>query len=257
MYLFREGSSNNDDSLFINLKKSFDNKDKRIYFFPEFKTGKWFFDEGIPEKALINWCVENFAKPDKICLDIGAHIGTYTTKLAQKAKKVYSFECNPKVFCHLAANVELHDISEKVQLYQFGLGNETKHVEYFIRSNDGGGNGVKSLGKNDSYLDSRQIIIYKLDELYGFGESGTNEIGFIKIDVEGFEKEVLEGAKETIIKNNYPPILFESWGEWKDKEMGSTGEIMKIQKELFDYIHSLGYKINNLIGAKDMFLAIK
>jgi FkbM family methyltransferase len=257
MYLFREGSSNHENSLFLNFKESFSNKNKDLYFFPEYKTGKWFFEAGIPEKPLIQFCVEKFAHHDKICLDIGAHVGTYTVNLAQKAKKVYSFECNPKVFCHLAANVDLHDLSSKVQVFPFGLGNETKTMTYMIRSEDGGGNGVKSLGKNDSNLRTQEIIIYKLDELHGFGASGTNEIGFIKIDVEGFEKEVLEGAKDTLVKNNFPPILFESWGEWKDAELGGTGDVIKIRKDLFEYIQSLGYKINVLNGVRDMFLAIK
>jgi FkbM family methyltransferase len=257
MYLFREGSSNTDNSLFLNFKECFPNKDKKLLFFPEIRTGKWFFDAGIPEKNLIEWCVVNFAKSDKVFLDIGAHVGTYTLNLAPKAKKVYSFECNPKVFCHLAANVELHDLTDKVQLYQFGLGNETKSVPYMIRREDGGGNGVKSLGINDSCLSTHDIIIYKLDDLYGFGESGTDEIGFIKIDVEGFEKEVLQGAKATLVKNNFPPILFESWGEWKDRELGSTGDVLRIRKELFDYIQEIGYKINEIQGIRDMFLATK
>ena len=257
MYLFREGSSNSDNSLFLNFKECFSNKEKKLLFFPEYKTGKWFYEAGIPEKSLIDWCVTNFAKPDKVCLDIGAHIGTYTLHLAPKSKKVYSFECNPKVFCHLAANVELHDVTDKVQLYQFGLGNETKKMTYMIRSEDGGGNGVKSLGTNDSCLGTYEIIIYKLDELFGFGEKGTDEIGFIKIDVEGFEKEVLEGAKDTLVKNNFPPILFESWGEWKEKELGGTGDVIRIRKELFEYIQSLGYKILEIQGIRDMFLATK
>jgi FkbM family methyltransferase len=256
MYLFREGSAKKENSLFLNLK-DFKNDDKTLIFFPEFKTGKWFYEDGIPEKPLIDWVVDNFAKPNKICLDIGAHIGTYTMHLAPKAKKVCAFECNPKVFCNLAANVALHEITGKVKLFPFGLGNETKNMKYLIRSEDGGGNGFKSLGSNDMYTSEQEITIYKLDDLYGFGESGTDEIGFIKIDVEGFEKEVLEGAQDTLKKNNYPTILFESWGEWKDKELGSTGEIIKLRKELFEYIQTLGYKIIEVRGPKDMFLATK
>jgi MoaA/NifB/PqqE/SkfB family radical SAM enzyme len=55
------------------------------------------------------------------------------------------------------------------------------------------------------------------------------------ISVEGFEKEVLEGALETLNKNNYPPILFESWGNWKEG-------VDKIKADLFIFLKDI-YRI--------------
>lgn len=75
-------------------------------------------------------------------------------------------------------------------------------------------------------------------------------IGFIKLDVEGHEKEVLEGSVETIKRNNYPKILFESWDEHYEKNNYPS---IKLRKELFDFIKSLGYNIIK-VGA-DMYLA--
>ena len=79
-----------------------------------------------------------------------------------------------------------------------------------------------------------------------------NNIGFIKMDVEGFEKEVLMGAIQTLKRSNYPNILFECWGEWKEREGVPA---IKIKKELFEYLESFGYKIIQVGGAQDMFLA--
>ena len=42
----------------------------------------------------------------------------------------------------------------------------------------------------------------------------------MKIDVEGLEKDVLEGAVETLKKNNYPRILFESWRPERENQKG-------------------------------------
>ena len=49
------------------------------------------------------------------------------------------------------------------------------------------------------------------------------------MDVEGFEKEVLMGALQTLKRCNYPNILFECWGEWKEREGVPA---IKIKKEL-------------------------
>jgi hypothetical protein len=63
-----------------------------------------------------------------------------------------------------------------------------------------------------------------------------NDIGFIKIDVEGHELQVLKGATETLKENNYPPILFESW-----PANNTTNTTLK--DNLFQYLFELGYKI--------------
>jgi predicted phosphoadenosine phosphosulfate sulfurtransferase len=59
MYLFREGSAKKDNSLFLNLKE-FKNDDKSLMFFPEIKTGKWFYEDGIPDES--PWELESINK---------------------------------------------------------------------------------------------------------------------------------------------------------------------------------------------------
>jgi FkbM family methyltransferase len=63
-------------------------------------------------------------------------------------------------------------------------------------------------------------------------------IPLIKIDVEGHELEVLDGAIETIRANEYPPILFEAWA-WKPW-------YAERRKELFAYLQELGYEITEI-----------
>lgn len=80
-----------------------------------------------------------------------------------------------------------------------------------------------------------------------------NNIGFIKIDVEGFEKEVLEGGVETLKRNGWPKIIFESWGSWKEREGVPA---VTLREELFSYLkNDLGYNIIAINGVNDMFLA--
>jgi FkbM family methyltransferase len=245
MYLLKENSSNSDNPYFIILPKT---TTDNYLFFPELSVAKWFYESGIAEKKLITHILNSYITNDKNFIDIGAHVGTYSFILGKKANHTYSFECNPKVFCYLAANIALHELEDKITPYRYALGSKEDTLDYIIRSEDGGGNGIKKLNDKDENLKKIKVNVKTLDSF------NLTNIGFIKIDVEGYEKEVLEGSLETLIKNNYPPILFESWGDWKEKEgVPAT----KLKEDLFIFLENIGYKITPCFEQNDMYLAIQ
>jgi len=241
MYLLKENSAKTDDPLFYKLPQN-----DELLFFPDVSVGKSFYENGMAEKNLIYWVLENLIHQDKNFLDIGSHVGTYSFICGKKAKHTYAFECNPKVFCYLAANIALHDLEEKVTPYRYAVGNENTMLDFYIRSNDGGGNGVKLLSRRDNNLKKIKVEVRTLDSFK------LENIGLIKIDVEGFEKEVLLGGLETLKNNNYPNIIFESWGDWKERE-GVPAK--QIRNELFDTLKKIGYDTIQLSGVQDMFLS--
>ena len=241
MYLLKENSANTEEPYFSTLPKK-----EEYLFFPEISVAKWFFESGIAEKNLINNILKNYITPDKNFIDIGAHVGTYSYIIGKKAQHTYSFECNPKIFCYLAANIALHGLEDKITPHRYALGNRMDVLDYVIRSNDGGGNGLKKLNETDDIRDKIKVNVRTLDSF------NLTNIGFIKMDVEGYEKEVLEGGLKTLANNNYPPILFEAWGDWKEKE---GVEASKIRKELFDFIKKIGYSISNCTEHGDMYIA--
>lgn len=239
MFLLKENSANTEDPVFMKLVKA----NNEYLFFPEVGVAKWFYESGIAEKNLIYHILDNYINSTKNFIDIGAHVGTYSYIIGKKANHTFAFECNPKVFCYLAANIALHELEDKVTPFSYALGNNNNsELDYYIRSTDGGGNGFKFLNDNDHNLKKLKIKVRTLDSF------NLTNIGFIKIDVEGFEKEVLEGALETIKKNNYPPILFESWGNWKEG-------VDKIKADLFIFLREIGYNIENSGYHSDMFIA--
>jgi hypothetical protein len=71
-------------------------------------------------------------------------------------------------------------------------------------------------------------------------------VRLIKIDVEGLELDVIKGAQETILRSNYPSLIFESWTqhEWWDEK----------REELFSYVKDLGYEISS--PYENNFLAV-
>jgi FkbM family methyltransferase len=223
------------------------------YFFtPTPEMGKKHAQQGLDEQPVIDWVLENFVRGDKVFVDIGAHIGGYTVQAAQKAAHVHAFECFPVSFHYLCANIALHGLHFSVDTHQVALSNKEGTALCQNRTNiqaDGGGNGLTRFERDDRLnVATVQVVSRTLDSY------GLTNVGFIKIDVEGHEKEVLEGAVETLKANHYPPFLFESW--YPNPQQEHLIPMGKLREELFAYITSLGYKINAVHGYHEIFLAV-
>lgn len=147
-----------------------------------------------------------FLKENATILDIGANIGSHSIYWAieRNATKVYSFEPLPSTFEILKKNIELNKLEDKIIPYNFGLSDKKSKamLQTYDHTNIGSASFIKD--KNGIFelktLDSLKI---------------KDKIDLIKIDVEGAEVEVLQGAKKTILKNK-PTIVIESFHN-KDK----------------------------------------
>ena len=219
------------------------------FFFGESRVAKDYATSGLYERSIIDWASAVFPREDKACIDVGAHMGMYTVELAKKAKHVYGFECSPRSFNYYCANLALRDLNYNVTKYNVALGSPeeaaAKTIKYLIRDPlDGGGNGCSKFDSDATNVPSIDVPITTLDSY------GLTNINFIKIDVEGHEKNVLQGAVKTLEENDYPKILFESW-----PERCTQYPAKELREKLFEFIHSLEYKIMPVNGWDDMFLA--
>jgi FkbM family methyltransferase len=205
---------------------------ENIYFLP--KTNLPYYSEfGLFEKPLIEW-VKQFCRKDQVFLDIGAHTGTYAITLAEYSQSVYAFEPQKMSYYALCGGVALSNI-HNITCIPYGLGSESQIgiKTLNIVSPDGGGSTLHT--NSMPVLSTEQIEIRTLDSF------SFENIGFIKMDVEENELEVLKGARETLRKSNYPTILFES----NEKN-----------PPLFEYINANGYNIIPIQGQINMFLAV-
>jgi len=284
MYLVREGSQKTEDAIFCRFDRVYkpitkvsivDDMLVRNYllFYPSSNTevensARKVFETGMHEKMLIRWISENLCRPDKSFLDVGAHIGNFVLPITEKVKHTYAFECGSKAFCALAANVGMHSIHNRVSLFPFALGDAKNSsgnlVQYYIRNDDGRRNGIKPFNneeKNALFSESgkTKVWMYSLDSLSPFGEEGIEDLGLIKLSVNGSEADVIRGMIKTLQRNKFPPIVFESENpEIDDKEELYEHDSVKAaqnRKELFELLESLGYSITILRGAKVYFLA--
>lgn len=130
---------------------------------------------------------------DGIVIDIGANIGNHTLYFLNEAqaRKVYAFEPVFNTFLLLRKNVMLNQLQDRTVLYCCGLGAEAGRAD--ISAWQSSNNGAAHL----SAKEDGAIEVHCLDEF------AIKDIRLIKIDVEGWEVEVLKGAKETL--NRYHP----------------------------------------------------
>lgn len=121
-----------------------------------------------------------------LCLDIGANFGVMTQALEYSGFECISFEPQPYVYNILKKNV-------KNNCLNVGLG-DTPGTFKMMKIFDGeranyGGNGIIPTSLNYPTIDIEVITIDSLN---------LCNVGFMKIDVEGFEEKVLRGAADTI-----------------------------------------------------------
>lgn len=137
----------------------------------------------------------------KNLIDIGACIGIYSFSLP--FKKSYMFEPNKDASILAQANMIINDKKDYVMYNNLLSDEEEKIIDY---------DGFSTEYTLNNY-NKDNVVQVKSKKLDSFN---FENIGLIKIDVEGMEYHVLKGAKETLEKHNYPPILFELWdvGYW-------------------------------------------
>jgi FkbM family methyltransferase len=160
-----------------------------------------------------------YYKPNTDILDIGGYIGTSSllfSKIVGTNNIIHTFE--PVNYKCLQKNITDNNLDNKIKLYNCGLSNvngkiKSPKINYHEKNNYGGqaiallhDSHINEQLLNDDINSDDYINLKKLDDF------NIKNIGLIKIDVEGFELSVLEGAMETIKNSNYPPIFIEIWG---------------------------------------------
>jgi len=192
-------------------------------------------NRGLFEAPLIEWC-KQFCNPEKNILDIGAHTGTYALSLSGCCNQVYCFEPQEMTYYALCGGVALSN-RRNIKCINVGLGSEEQRGKQTLNivSNDGGGSTIQS-AQGMNVLRQEEITVETLDSF------AISNISFIKMDVEENEYFVLLGARNTLELSGFPPILF---------ECNNPGE----NKQLFEYLITLGYKVVHVSGVNNMFLA--
>ncbi|MCA0431405.1 MAG: FkbM family methyltransferase [Bacteroidetes bacterium] len=184
-------------------------------------------------------------KPGDFVIDIGTNYGTTLLQFANLIGvngKTFGFEPDPINFEICNQNIQLNHFTN-LSVENIGLGNKEAEVNLVVDvdSNRGGNRISENIIGKESY----QIKIVKFDNWVL--DKMLNKINLIKIDVEGYEMEVLKGAENSIKK--YKPILFIELDDNNLKQQNSSA------KEVISYLISLNYSIINSLTNKQVNLS--
>ena len=158
--------------------------------------------------------IGTLCRPGDCVLDIGANVGDWALPMALAVGpqgKVLAFEPVPYLVQALVktARINRHDW---VEVFELALGSTDGTAEFSVeRANSGG----SRLGRMAGDFSPITVRTARLDSVLA-SRSDITRVDFIKVDVEGFEEQVLQGARETLARFR-PALLFESGFESRDQ----------------------------------------
>jgi len=149
------------------------------------------------ELRLLRYLVD----PARTSVDAGANKGVYTYFLSGLCRHVYAYEPNPKIFNLLRRSVHRPNVT----LRPAALSDVTGQDRLIVPRRKAGYSNQLATLRKDSFTGE---VIEVPVETRRLDDEDVGEVGFIKIDVEGFERQVLMGATETL-RRHRPRLLVE------------------------------------------------
>ena len=167
-------------------------------YYPLYGAWKAFADRR--ERTILRMLV----RPEMTVIDVGANIGIYTSffaKLVGSRGKIYAFEPGLTNFSHLKTNLkELKNVA----INRSAVGNDSGFIKLYLSDELN----VDHQTYDDGSGRATELVpIISLDDYFNVGQ----KVNLIKIDVQGYEYNVLQGAQRVLRENPDIKIFMEYW----------------------------------------------
>lgn len=192
------------------------------------------WDSAMPATWEVNWWkkLTQEIRPGDTIVDVGAYIGIFTIILARKTGvtgKVLAFEPHPKSAALFKKNIELNGVSRQVEFFDIAIGQDSKPL--LLVDKDSISRIISTAAT--SCTDCLSVKSSSLDEILQ-----NRKIDIIKIDVEGYEANVLYGARNLLSKKEgHPRFIFIECHPYLWKELGASS------KDIVAPLQDAGYTI--------------
>ena len=178
------------------------------------------------------YLIQRQVKNGDVVIDVGANIGYYTVILAQKAKKVYAFEPDKINFEILKKNIEANKLTNVVAI-NAAVGSKKGFLELYKSEENFGDHKLYETHPSYGHPPLKKgglVNIVILDEFLN-----NQKVDLIKIDTQGWEPEVIEGARKIIEKDR--PIIFMEYSPDSYKQAKLDGQkMMKNLRKIYKKI---------------------
>lgn len=200
-----------------------DSIDWHVYFFREYETGYIRFLEKLAKQFT-----------NTVFWDIGANVGHHTLFLARSCAQIHAFEPNPVTYEKLQQKISDNNL-QNVHTYTFGLGNTNETLSFYVPTVNNSGTA--------SFEDRSGWGHQKITAQVRIGDEVATELrleqlDLVKIDVEGFEKDVFEGLRETM--NKFRPMIFFELENNTMKKVGSEQGLFSLFPENYRFVKIAG-----------------
>ncbi|MFB6347324.1 MAG: FkbM family methyltransferase [bacterium] len=168
-------------------------------------------------------------RPDDVFYDIGACTGMYSCLVGDKLSNgsIVAVEPHPDNFRRLNENLSRNDIPSRS--FQLALSNRSESATLHLDEREEPGAGGHTLEGDDS--SSRSLTVHTLPGDQLITDESLSRPTILKIDVEGAEKEVLQGFSETLRTDNCRLVYCEVHKPQLEKKGLSTDAIRGILQE--------------------------
>ncbi|MDC0968021.1 FkbM family methyltransferase [Alphaproteobacteria bacterium] len=193
----------------------------------------------------MKFLISKYLKKDMNVLDCGSNIGfypIYQRNIIGNNSKIFCFEPDDRNYELLKKNIDSFDKSQNTFIYKKGLAenNEEKNIIITDESNLN----TISTGNDEKFFSKYKVNELKKIECISIdsfiAQINTN-IDFIRMDIEGYEVEVLRGMRNTLSKMK-PRILIEIHPHFYDKQRDFSSELT--------FLFNQGYSVRALISAQ-------
>jgi FkbM family methyltransferase len=151
---------------------------------------------------------DRFKEGGDVFIDVGAHVGTWTLRLAPRFRIVYAFEPNLSAWHVLVRNLYERKMGNVIAL-PWALSNQKGWVTLYKHEMPSHSTLLPQHPMNDASKVAGEAIVFSITLDDFWREKSDGHIDLIKIDTEGSELDVMKGA-ETVFKSHRPRFCIET-----------------------------------------------
>lgn len=203
-------------------------------------VSKSLFKRGIREK-LLTIVVKNELNEGDVVLDIGANLGYYAlieAGIVGNMGKVYAIEPNPKNFKILKKNIAVNNLPKIIEPLELAISNKKGTSRLFLTKFSNHHTMAKI--ESNKYVGSINVKTCTIDYLL----KKKRKVDLIRMDIEGYECEAIDGAIKTLSKAKHPiKLIIEIHNRYYNEKRNIKPRLKKLIK--------LGFTVKYILSAKE------